>query len=206
VQEAGLETQEINTLFDIGKALKTGELRKAHDLIKPVFDSLQQALGHVLPNDLDVRVKQGEISEADARALATARADAAVARTNADRVQQAEAKRQKETQNQTHVAAVQSAVTEWETSKAKADPDWKLKQPLVTQAIELAIHRQGYPKTTADAVKISETALAEVNKTFGQLAPRKQEVKPVAGTASSAATSAPKTMLEAARRGLAKVA
>lgn len=205
VREADLNSNEVNDLFAIGKDLKSGNLRGAYDRIKPVFDSLQQALGHVLPTDLETRVKQGEISDADARALAKARADAVVANTNAERTRAASDKRAQESQSQTHIAAVQGAVTEWETSKEKADPDWKLKQPQVMREIKLAIHEQGYPKTTADAVKIADAALAEVEKTFSRLTPQRREVKPVTDvSASSRAATAPKTMLEAARRGLAK--
>lgn len=207
VRDADLNTDEVNNLFAIGKDLKSGNLRAAYDRIKPVFDNLQQALGHVLPTDLETRVKQGEISEPDARALATARATAVVAETNAKRTRELDEKRQQDAQSQTHITAVQGAVTEWETSKEKADPDWKLKQPQVTREIKLAILEQGYPKTTADAVKIAEAALAEVDKTFSRLTPKRKEVTPVTDvSASSRAAAAPKTMLEAARRGLAKAA
>lgn len=203
VREADLSNDEVNNLFDIGKNLKSGNLRAAYDKIAPVYESLRLALGEVLPDDVKQRVARGEISEADAKALVSARTTATVATQQQTRAaEQAEAQR-KSAEGQAHVTAVKTTVTEWETTKAKADPDWKLKQPLVMQAIKLAISEQGYPKTTADAVKISDAALVEVNKTFAQLAPRKREVQPITDVASTRSSAKPKTMLEAARAGLA---
>lgn len=206
VREADLNSEEVNQLFEIGKRLKSGtisDLRAAYDAITPIYSSLQQALGEALPADLAQRVAQGEISEADARKLTVAQTSSTLAERNATRASELAEQRKQDEVNQTYVRAVQTAVTEWESSKEKADPDWKLKQPLVTQAIRLAVHEQGYPTTTADAVKIAEAALTDVNKTFGQLAPRKKEVQAVTDVASTPSVAKPKTALEAARLGLA---
>lgn len=205
VKEADLSSEDVNNLFDIGKNLKSSP-RKAYEQIKPVFEQLQRMFGDVLPDDLAQRVKLGELPEPDARALAAARTERAISERNASKASEQEAERRQTQANTAHVTAVQDAVTAWESSKAKADPDWKTKQQLVTREIKLAIHEQGYPKTTADAVKIAEAALAEVNKTFTQLAPRKTEVKSVTDVASSRAQAQPKSMLEAARAGLSKAA
>lgn len=204
VREADLSQDEVNQLFDIGKNLKQGNLRAAYEQMTPVYENLRRALGEVLPDDLQQRVARGEIDEATAKRLATAETDKAIAQRQAQRTTETVNRQREQQATETHVNAVKTAVTEWENSKAKADPDWKLKQGLVTQAIELAVHRQGFPKTTADAVKMSEAALAEVNKTFAQMSPRKKEVQAVTDVASSRSTAVPKTMLEAAKAGLAK--
>lgn len=204
VREADLSSEEVNQTFDIARNLKHGNFRAAFDAIAPIYRNLQAALGEVLPDDLQQRVARGEIDEATARRLATAETEKVIAERRLQRTTEVSRQQREQQATESYVNSVKTAVTEWESSKSKADPDWKLKQGLVTQAIELAIHRQGYPKTTADAVKIADAALAEVNKTFAQMAPRKKEVQAVTDVASSRSTAVPKTMLEAAKAGLAK--
>lgn len=205
VKEADLSQDDVNSLFDIGKNLKS-DPRKAYEQIKPVFENLQRMFGDVLPDDLAEKVRIGQLAEADARALAVARTNAAVAERKASRVSQQDSERRQAEANAQHINAVQSAVSGWESTKAKSDPDWKTKQDLVKREIKLAIHEQGYPKTPADAVRIAEEALAEVNKTFTRLAPRKTEVRPVTDVASTRAQAKPSSLLEAARQALAKTA
>lgn len=206
LRERDLRTEDVNLLFDIGANLRQGNLRDAYDKIRPVFENLQQALGITLTDDLRQRVDQGQIDEDTARRLASAETERQLAERRAKQVETAAAERKQADEQAAHQTAVMTAVSTWETSKSTADPDWKLKQPIVMQAIELAIHRQGYPKTTDDAVKMAEAALKEVDKTFGQLAPRKREVKPPTDGASTRAPSAPKSLLEAAKAGLTAAA
>jgi len=205
VKEADLSSEEVNNIFDFGKTMKSSP-RKAYEQIKPIFEQWQRMFGDVLPDDLAQRVRLGEIQEPDARALATARTERVISERNATKATEQDAERRQTEANTAHVRAVQDTVTAWESSKAKADPDWKTKQDLVMREIKLAIHEQGYPKTTADAVKIANEALVEVDKTFARLQPRKAEVKSVTDVASTHAHARPKSMLEAARAGLARPA
>lgn len=205
VRDNDLSTEEVNQVFDIAAAVKRGDFKTAYDQLAPIYRQLQAVLGEVLPDDLQQRINRGEIDEATAKRLVTAETGKSVAEQRAARQAKVDEERQARSANEAAVHAVKSAVTDWEKSKSTADPDWKLKQPLVQQAIELALHRNGFPKTAADAVKVADAALAEVNKTFTQLAPRKREVAPpVTDSASGRSQAAPKNMLEAVRLGVAK--
>jgi hypothetical protein len=209
VRDAGLVPNEVNQLFDIGKNLKHNP-RAAYDQIKPVYEQLQRMFGDVLPDDLQDQVKKGLITAPNAKALAEARTNAAVAEQQATRMRERQEQDRQAAANTQHVGEVRTKVSEWETSKEKADPDWKLKQPHVMRAIENSLLRRaqtgGSPPTAAEAVEIAEKALTDINAEFKALAPRKREVKSPTDAASSRSTAQPASMLEAARAGLAKAA
>lgn len=205
VQEAGLVPDEVNQLFDIGKNLKS-DPRKAYDQIKPVYDKLQRMFGDVLPDDLQDQVNKGLMTAPNAKALAAARTDAAVAGQQAERMRaQQDETRQRESQA-AHVTEVRTKVSEWESSQEKSDPDWKLKQPHVMRAIKVALLERGTPPTPAEAVVIANKALSDINAEFKALAPRKREVKPVTDVSSNRSSAKPSSALEAARAGLTKMA
>jgi hypothetical protein len=201
VQEAGLVPDEVNQLFEIGKNLKQ-DPRKAYDQIKPVFEQLQRMFGDILPDDLQDKVNKGLITAPDAKALAEARTNAAIAEQRANRSSERETQFRQQTVNRELVDEVRAKVSGWEASKEKADPDWKLKQPHVMRAIKVALHERGTPPNAAEAVEIAEKALAEINADFKALVPRKREVKAVTDAASNRSTAKPTTMLEAARAAL----
>ena len=95
---------------------------------------------------------------------------------------------------------------QWAKTKATSDPDWKLKQPLVAEQLELEIRRlgpTGFPQTGADSIALVEKSLLAVENRMKSFAPKPQQIRPITGqAASSRSTPAPKDAVEAARFAL----
>lgn len=202
-RKSNLETSEVNQLFDVGAKLKN-DPKAAYEIIKPIFMQLQQMVGDILPEDLHRQVAQGQITLEAAQELSRARSGNTLAERQRAATEKATQERTEAERHQTHVASVQTAVSTWESSKEKADPDWKLKQPHVMRAIKVAIAEQGYPKTVDDAVKIADQALKDVNAELKGFAPRRKEMKAPSEAGSPSATAKPKTFMEYIDAGLAK--
>ncbi len=197
----GLSGEDVEGLLEIG-ALVRGDPFKALDRLTPIYSELLKRTGHVLPAPIQERVQQGYLTEEDARRLVQAETKAALARErqtasdeqlNADRLR---------SQAQVHVGNVKSAATEWEATRKSNDPDWSLKQPRVAELVELEVHRNGYPTSTADVVKMLNDIEKKVSDELKRFSPKPREVIPAKGGASSGATAEPKTALEAARIAL----
>lgn len=211
VREAGLTTDEVNQGFDVMKALKNQPL-VAYQMLKPIMDQLDTIVGNVLPPELQQQVSLGYITEEHARELARARSVASISRREAEQTaQRANAERQ-QFATQQHVSTVSQAVTEWERSRAKHDPDWKHKQARVTELVELEILRrrgrdpQYFPATPDEAIEISKAALKKVDEEVKRFSPKPKELKPVTDVSATRGTAKPTTMLEAARMAAAKAA
>lgn len=208
VDEAGLSKDDVNQGFDVMRNLKNDPL-KAYEQLKPIFAQLQQIAGEVLPPDLQGEVDQGRLTEAHARELTLARSRAAV---NGQRIESIEtrtrAQREKQEFEQT-VDGVASAVTAWEQTTSKGDPDWKLKQPRIQELVELEIMRRqrtqpDYFPSKDEAIAMSKKALTTVEGELKRFAPqRRQMTTPDPDAGSSRSVAAPKNMLEAVKIGLA---
>jgi hypothetical protein len=211
VDDAGLSKDDVNQGFDVMRNLKNDPL-KAYEQLKPIFAQLQQIAGEVLPPDLQGEVEQGRLTEAHARELTLARSRAAVNGSRLERVETTtRAQREKREFEQT-VDGVASAVTEWEKSVSTNDPDWKLKQPRIQELVELEIMRKqraqpDYFPSKDEAIAMSKKALTAVESDLKRFAPqRRQMTTPDPDAGSSRSVAVPKTMLEAAKMGLAKAA
>lgn len=208
VEDAGLTKDEVNKGFDVMSSLKNDPFR-AHELLRPIMDQLEQIVGMRLPEDLQNAVQLGQITEAHARELASNRSKASVTQHQLQRRDERDRKTKQDQDFQASVDEVSGAVSAWERSKEKSDPDWKLKQPRITEIIELEVTRRRvqnpsfYP-TKDEALKFASDALERVEKEFRMLAPRKREIKPghVDGGSAPHLSAKPKSMLEAARAGL----
>lgn len=211
VDDAGLSKDDVNQGFDVMRNLKNDPL-KAYEQLKPIFAQLQQIAGEVLPPDLQGEVDQGRLTEAHARELTLARSRAAVNGSRLERVETTtRAQREKQEFEQT-VDGVASAVTEWEKTTSKNDPDWKLKQPRIQELVELEIMRKqraepNYFPSKDEAIAMSKKALTAVETELKRFAPQRRQVTtPSNDAGSSRSVAVPKTMLEAAKMGLAKAA
>lgn len=202
-QKSGLSPAEANQTFDVAFNLKN-DPKKAYETLKPIYAQLQRMFGDVLPEDLSSKVVRGEITPEVARELATARTTASIATQQNERRQQQDNERTQEADRQTFVKSVQDAVTGWEVSKEKADPDWKLKQPHVNRILELDVRTNGYPKTPTEAVERSNNALKTVNEDFRKLRPTPKQIVPTTPASSTSATPKPTSVQEAVRQALAK--
>lgn len=204
VDEAGLTKDEVNQGFAVMRDLKRNPL-EAYQRLKPIVAQLAAMFGEGdLPEDLRQDVATGRITEQRAQELVTARSHSSLATENAkqDRERQAaEAHRQ-------NVDDVAGAVAAWENSKA-TDPDWKLKQPRVIELVELSVIRRqrtdpNWFPTKVEALKLSQDALAQVEKEMKAFAPRPRAVIPVTDAGSTRSVAKPTSALEAAKLALSQ--
>lgn len=208
VQDAGLSVDEVNRGFDAMRNLKQDPL-KAYEQIKPIFLQLQQMVGEVLPEDLVQEVSQGRLTEAHARELALARTRTTLATQRVQTFEQQNQQRQEVEAFESRRNAAAGSVSEWERTKSKSDPDWKLKQSRVTELIELDLHRRqksdpNFFPSSDEAVSMAEAALKKVNEEMKRFNPRPKAVNAVTDVASTRSTAKPANMLEAAKQGLAQ--
>ncbi len=210
MRDNDIDSSEFDNALKIVSLIKNDQ-RKAFEVLTPIYRSLAEQVGKILPQDLQERVAQGHLSEDDARALQESRSHVKLVdsqqerrteRDQVDRQQQAF-----ETRTQTAV----KAADDWSKEKAASDPDWQVKQDLVAEQVELVIGRQvqekgvdGFPKTRDEVVKMSEDALKVVESRMKALGPRPKEQKVVTQDSATPQTFAkPETADQAMEQALA---
>lgn len=198
---------------DAGEALNLAALIRSNPdeafrRLQPVYMQLAQIAGAILPNDLAEDVRLGRITQERARELSTARAADAVHRQQADRQQarqQEQSQRQAADNQARHAQDMARAGDDLAAEKAKSDPDWKLKEPLMVTALHADIARNGMPKSAADLRTRFDAAYKDVTRQVAAFRPAPKATQRVSQSASSAAhTSAPppKSVQEAVLRAL----
>jgi hypothetical protein len=196
VSDAGINAEEFNLLLQVGKNLKNNPA-EALKQITPYVNELLRLTGEVLPEDLKTQVEQGYLTEDHARELARARSTAGLSQAQLAQRDQRDAQQREQSQRAEHVTAVQTTISSWEAKESANDPDWNLKQDRIKDLIELAVRRDGFPKTTQAAIDIAnkakETATAEIRK----FAPSRRAVTPLPNAASTQAKAKPATLIEA---------
>lgn len=202
VRNAGLSQQDVAGTLEIAALLRSNP-STALSRLEPIVASLKAMVGETLPADLQTRVDQGYLTEADAKTLAKAQAGERLATqrlTATTESQQVEARTRDFKALTTNTV---SSIETWEATQASRDPDWHLKRDSIAELVELAIERKtrevGKPwfPNAEEAIKLSSDALKTVNDRTKRFGPRPQEIRPVLnGGASPRSTAAPKTMLE----------
>lgn len=210
VESAGLSKDEVNDGFGVMADLKNAPLR-AYERLKPIMAQLAIMAGEgPLPQDLQQEVAYGRITEAHARELVKARSQNTQTSGELGRQRERDRVQREQDDHRKSVDEVSTAVSDWERSKEKADPSWKLKQPRVMEIVELEIARRqrtnpNYFPTKKEALEFSDAALKKVETEFKSLAPKPREIRPVTpGAGSTRSSAAPSSMLEAARQALTK--
>ncbi len=196
--------------FDNGMAImaeaKSGDPRRALELLSPLVKNLMKAAGYDLPDELQAEVRDGRLSPQRAQELSVSRAEA----DRLQRQRQLDEQRRVETDRHREVEAVVntavSSVDQWQATKATSDPDWSLKQSRVVQEVELELRRdiRKYPKTQKEAVDLCEWALKKVEAEMKSFLPKPRSIRTVpSGSAPSSVSTKPKSALEAVNFGLA---
>lgn len=192
MQTSQISPSEYAELLDVGALLKTDPAKAREVLIQRVA-AIDAHLGNTLPADLREEVDSGYIAEERAKELSQARA------RTAHLERSAEAQHAAAQQN-----AVLSDIAAWEAKTSQTDADFARKQPMLLEKTRLRVlERQmaGTPVTTgAEAVEIVRQAYASVNETMRSFAPVLVATRPTPKSAASApaASTAPKTIYEAA--------
>jgi len=188
---SGLEATEVRQGFEIMAMMKS-DPRKALEAFTPIVQELAKAAGYIVPEDMQERVRQGHLSEADARRISQAEADAERTRQRSEQDRQRAAQAQQAQATQAKINDVVKSVDDWNAQQATNDPDWKLKEARVNQLVELRIRQSGqYPDNGKAAVALAAEALKEINAEFKRFQPKREEKRPVLGAASTRSTPAP---------------
>jgi hypothetical protein len=206
VRNAGLSPQDVAGTLEIAAALRSNP-GQALQRLMPIVAKLQEIVGETLPNDLQQRVDQGYLTEADAKALAKARAGEQLATQRVNALTEQQRADQERSEFQSLVSNTVSSTEAWEAQQAQRDPDWHLKQEAVAELVELAIERKSrelgrpYFPTAKESIELSTDALKKVNDRSKRFSPKPQEIRPVLnGGASPRSTAAPKSMLDVVRQ------
>lgn len=198
MQENGLQTQDVVEALQLA-ALYVNDPGKAAEMLMPKLQTLQRFTGEILPDDLNERVKNGELTEQDAQELVRARNQAQFVQQQSQ--QQAQTRQQQEIQERAHLVRQSMATAADQTAArlAQNDPDYARKEPFVRRELQ-ALIAERQPQTAQDAAMLVQEAYKNATTALSQFAPR-PEVRPgpssTQGRASTQAAREPQTMAEA---------
>lgn len=202
--DSQLADAEVAELFQVGRLLKgndVGGYEKALDILLPIAQQLLEATGRSLPSDLREKVESGEVTEDVARETAVQRSRATVAERRAQQVTTQAQAQQQQVASQAHVAAVQTAVSQWTDRIRQSDPDFGLKADAMRDAALALVAEKGRPKNPEEAVRMAELAYTRVNSWFKSAQPKHQASRPAPGSGQtgnrSGLTPEPKSLKEA---------
>ncbi len=201
VQKAGLSADEVNQGFEVMRLVKQDPY-KALEVLAPLVDSLRAAVGQgALPQDLQQAVDEGRITQELASEISQTRAKANLTQGQLQRTtQQTEQERQQREHND-HVDRVSAAVSKFNATLQRTDPDYKLKEGPLLREVERRILREGFPKSEEAGLELVKAALKDVDVEIARIRPNQvQPIKPIIGGGSGpSAKPAPTTMVEALR-------
>lgn len=210
VGKAGFTNDTFSNLLQMGVAIQNafngvGDPNAALNSLLPYVNHLQQLAGHVLPDDLQQRVREGLMDQQSAYELSQQRARAQFAQNNAQHWQSQHQQFQQEQQVAQTRNDVYSSVSGWEQQWASTDPDYAALQPRVMERIELELLRRqqaGQPlRNSQEAVAIAEQAKKDVLTELSRFRPQKPAISPpVTGRGGAGSQSTPNSMLEAIQR------
>lgn len=203
MQVNGLTKEEVATGFGVMAALKGGDPEARREVLRYLegnAEMLRAELGESLPSDLQQKVDEGLIDEADATEMARLRANDAATR----KAEQARAEREKVEQSaaqQRELAnGMMTGVQKWEDGIKAKDPDYSKKAKMVEAIVTAEIAKGRRPATIEEAISLSQEAYDEVSKTFRSALPKPRATDSTTPPGSSAiATKAPASLLEAVK-------
>ena len=198
MQANDLQPTEVVELFQIG-ALMKGDPDEALKRIMPYVDSLLEATGRKLPEDIRQDVEEGRITEERASELSRQRAAAALAEARASTAEQ----RVEQVQQSTTAQKIGAAMMDWESRAKQKDPDFSAKEQFVADRSRALVQAEGAPRTPEQAVALAERAYAEVTAAMRKNLPPKPAIRqPTTSAPSGTEAAAPKSMRDAIARAL----
>lgn len=193
-----LTNDEVARGFEIMSAMKNDPLR-GREMLKQYWEGLQEFAGHILPQDLQQRVNEGEVTDEVAVELARKRNEAEFLR--GQQLMQAQRQAQEFATQQHAMSAniMRGAVTQWESEIKTRDADYSVKQPFLMDKVRAMIATSP-PRSAQEALGIVESAYRDVNSSLKQFTPQRQPSHVVRSEMSSAVSNAqPKSLKEAVR-------
>lgn len=160
-----LENEEVKKGFTIMALMKNDPI-EAYNQLKPYMDTLEELIGVKIPPELQSQVEDGTITLEHAQQLSRAQSESAISRRQTELAKEAADRRSTQTQQTQFQADVMGAISKWETNWRKTDPDYKVKQQFVNNAVAAKL-AGGYPiKSAGDAVKLAEDCKKEVEEAY----------------------------------------
>lgn len=191
IQEDGLSNENITELLSIGRTLRHGDFAKFAQMVRPYLEMAQQATGEKLPQDLQAKVDDGEITPELASEVAQRRHQAQVAEQRAQREQQLREQGEQTQRQQAQVNTVRDAFNEWESDLLSSDPDYEQIRAAVHERVQLEIKANGVPQDASAAKDLAKRAYEGVKK-LASPAPRRKPTapRPSSGGSNPGAASA----------------
>ena len=217
LEPAAAQFQRINEFMNVNKldatevaegfkimALIKNEPERALVELERYSDSIKLALGKILPADLQDQVDKGYITEEKAKELSATKQRADRLETELTETKNAGAQRTADDALNELKTSIRSATTDWETQQKKADPDYSVKQRLITDRARAIVHTRGYGlESKDDAVKVLNDALKDVTESLKSVLPKRNAPirKETAGGNVPVSAGGPKTLKEAVMIG-----
>jgi hypothetical protein len=188
LDQHGLQAAEAADALLVAGLAKTNPAQ-AWEQIRPWVQNLLRAAGEVLPDDLQSRVTNGEMSPEAAREVSRSRAQVQSyeARTAFDQ------QRAERSSLEAQARALVDTATAWETDRQTKDPNFAAKLPALQREIAWLHTSEGRPTSPQGVQDQLKRAYDAVNKTFVPPVPpqRRQALRPVVGGQQSAGASKP---------------
>jgi DNA-binding protein H-NS len=179
-------------------ALMKSDPLAAKEAMQPHLENLGRYTGEVLPEDIESRLTEGYIDRDTATELAQARMQAEILNAREIGMQQQSVEAEQ--------ARIQNAVVSWEGQTRSTDPDFAMKETLISDRVRGLVAERGQPRTVDEGVSMAKEAYESVNDHLRKFAgDPKQPVTPVGGGKVSgspipAPTSLQEAMEQAVRR------
>lgn len=192
LQQTGVSADEAADALSIQALLKTNP-QEAWNRLKPVVQQLVRDVGLVLPDDLQQRVRKGELTKEAAAEISRLRSENSTAQRQAQH-------RDQQSQNesvQRKAAAVTTAVANWEAEQRK-NPDFEAKAEDLMREVVWLQSKEGKPDTPEGATKQLQKAMDAVNDKIAARKKPKPAMTPVTGGRAAKTTNAgePKSVLD----------
>jgi len=205
-EKANLSSKDVNTGFELMNLMRN-DPQQAFKQLTPIYDTLRQMVGEVLPDDLQQQVSEGRITEDHAKELSRLRSSQTLTAQQSQQQEANTAEDDRRKSVETLRTNCATAVSKWEAEWKASDPDYRVKQARVMSEIKLALYEAkstgNLPTTQEEAVKLANTAKKTVEEELKRIMPPKASVTPITKVRSATdSTSAPKNMLEAVKQAV----
>jgi polyhydroxyalkanoate synthesis regulator phasin len=197
IDEHGLSAEEAADALIVAGLIKTNPVQ-ALEKLKPIVSAVVKSAGEVLPDDLENRVKNGEMSHDAALDVSRSRAYVeSIQRAQHFERQRYEAERYRQIEQ-----ACQSSAQTWAQERTARDPRFEQKIPLLEDAVAGLQRREGVPNTPDGVRDMLARAYAIVNERYALSNPvpqQKPPITPITGGQVAATRTEPKSTLDIIR-------
>ena len=193
-------------LLELGAAMRRGDFRTFYEGVRPYVNLAEQYLGISLPQDLQQRVQQGQMTVDAARMFQRERMDRGL--SESARLKQAQAidQQQNFAARQNLATNVTNAVNAWEQATQQSDPDYAAKKPLLQDVMWSVVRERGPPPSPEAAIDIAKEAYRRVNEHASRWVPPKRPTsrQPSSTGRTNGALPQASTLKEAVAQAIAR--